>query len=190
VPCPDPSLAEPIYLHGASYAEDAVVGLLGLEALEGGLDNVVLLGEQVIGPVRQSASALHPRCRPIPSILSHATASEGAYLSPSCLYPALLQYQLASGVIQRCSHGRFLMKGASDGADMFSAAQRCGVRGCRGAGGRQWQGVVVVRTASSSGERLERQLGEASSGPPRNSVVFRHAASLRLPTNFPSCSSP
>lgn len=41
-----------MYLHGASQAEDAVVGLLGLEALEGGLDNVVLFGEQVIGPVR------------------------------------------------------------------------------------------------------------------------------------------
>lgn len=41
------------YLHGAAQAEDAVVCLLGSEALEGLLDDVVLLGDQVIGPAKQ-----------------------------------------------------------------------------------------------------------------------------------------
>lgn len=29
-------------------------------------------------------------------------------------------YQLARGFIQRCSHGRFMIMGARDGADMFA----------------------------------------------------------------------
>lgn len=54
-----------MYLHSTSQAEDTVVGRLGLEALQCGLNGVVLLGEQVIGPVRQMALAhlsdkLHP----------------------------------------------------------------------------------------------------------------------------------
>jgi len=46
-----------MYLEGAAQTEDTVVGLLGLEALQGGVNNVVLLREQVIGPVRQSVSS-------------------------------------------------------------------------------------------------------------------------------------
>jgi len=49
-----------MYLHSAAQTEDAVVCVLGLEALEGGLHNVVLFGEQVIGPVKQSALAHGP----------------------------------------------------------------------------------------------------------------------------------
>lgn len=45
------------YLEGAADAEDTVVGLLGRQALEGELDYVVLLGENVIGPTEQAASA-------------------------------------------------------------------------------------------------------------------------------------
>lgn len=46
-----------MYLHSASQAEDAVVGFLGLETLEGSLDDIVFLGNQIIGPVRQLALA-------------------------------------------------------------------------------------------------------------------------------------
>lgn len=46
-----------MYLESAAQAEDTVVGLLGVEALESGVDDIVLLGEQVIGPVRQSVSS-------------------------------------------------------------------------------------------------------------------------------------
>jgi hypothetical protein len=142
------------YLHGAAQPEDTVVGLLWLEALKCGLDNVVLFGEQVVGPVRQSALA-HAPIYQIFLVISpssiYPAASKGAYLSPSCLYPAALQYQLASGFIQRCSHGRLLMKGASDGADMVAVVRR-GVR-CRRCGSRQWQGVSgggeVVRVSLS-----------------------------------------
>jgi len=42
-----------------------------------------------------------------------------AYLRPSFLYPAALQYQFANGVIHLLSHGRFTMKFVSEGEDMF-----------------------------------------------------------------------
>ena len=45
-----------VYLESAAQAKDTVVGLLGVKALESGVHNVVLLGEQVVGPVRQSVS--------------------------------------------------------------------------------------------------------------------------------------
>lgn len=46
-----------MYLQSATQAEDTVVGGLGLQALQGGLDDVVLLGEQIISPTRQCTSA-------------------------------------------------------------------------------------------------------------------------------------
>lgn len=46
-----------MYLESAADAEDAVVGLLGRQALEGVLDGDVLLGQDVIGPVGHSGSA-------------------------------------------------------------------------------------------------------------------------------------
>jgi hypothetical protein len=48
------------YLHGAAQSVDAIVGVLGLQALEGGLHDVVLLGEQVVGSVKQLALARCP----------------------------------------------------------------------------------------------------------------------------------
>jgi hypothetical protein len=63
VKCLSPQSLDVMYLHSAAQTEDTVVCFLGLEALEGGLHNVVLLGEQVIGPVRQSALA-HPAISP------------------------------------------------------------------------------------------------------------------------------
>ena len=91
-----------MYLERAAQAEDTVVGLLGLEALKSGVDNVVLLGEQVVGPVRQSVSSGSRaskaldfpiqciQCMPCvyqPSTSSPCPAfSQGAaYLRPSCL---------------------------------------------------------------------------------------------------------
>jgi hypothetical protein len=44
-----------------------------------------------------------------------------AYLKPSFLYPAALQYQLDSGVMKFFSHGRFTMKLVKDGADMLGS---------------------------------------------------------------------
>lgn len=97
------SICNCMYLEGAAQTEDTVVGLLGAEALEGGVDDVVLLGEQVISPVRQAVSSnpdaspktLHA---PIPdnqciacilqsTIAIHPRAFPGsaAYLRPSCL---------------------------------------------------------------------------------------------------------
>lgn len=132
-----------MYLHGAAQAEDAVVGLLGSEALESLLDDIVLFGDQVIGPAKPLALA---QCPKLPntqhisnqSMLVRCIASGMAYLSPICLYPAALQYHSAMGRTQRWSHGRLLMKGARDGADMASGVQRSlGVVG--GAGCRQLQ---------------------------------------------------
>jgi hypothetical protein len=52
------ALTRDMYLHGAAQTEDAVVGFLGLQTLECSRNDVVLLGEQVIGPVRKLALAL------------------------------------------------------------------------------------------------------------------------------------
>jgi hypothetical protein len=78
------------YLEGPTQTEDTVVGLLGSETLEGGLDSVVLLGEQVIGPVQQLPSAHHStRCdvlrrTPLPSG-ARGVRIGAPYLRPSCL---------------------------------------------------------------------------------------------------------
>ena len=45
-----------------------------------------------------------------------------AYLSPSFRYPALSKYHCDNGRIHRCNHGRFMMKGASEGVDMMGGA--------------------------------------------------------------------
>ena len=50
-------------------------------------------------------------------------------------------YQLARGFIQRCSHGRFMIMGARDGADMFAVVDG-GVR------------VVEVRRAGNGGVKI------------------------------------
>jgi hypothetical protein len=95
--------------------------------------------------MRVSPSARNAICVPWLLALHAASATpravslRAAYLRPSCLYPAALQYQLASGFIQRCSHGRLLIKGASDGADMLFGGSRRGCGGVEGAGCRQLQ---------------------------------------------------
>ena len=45
-------------LLGAADAEDAVVVLVGRQALEGELDCVALLGDEVVGPVKDFLSAI------------------------------------------------------------------------------------------------------------------------------------
>lgn len=50
-----------MYLHSAAETEDAVVCLLGSEALESLLDDIVLFGDQVIGPAKQLALAHCPK---------------------------------------------------------------------------------------------------------------------------------
>jgi hypothetical protein len=114
-----------------------------------------------------------------------------AYLNPSCLYPAALQYQLASGFIQRWSHGRLLIKGASDGADMVAGIRR-GCAGVEGAGCRQLQIREVVRSSSWSGERTERQLGECGrpSLGPRNRLNQPSSSSKLVPARTPTFTRP
>jgi hypothetical protein len=51
-------LTRHMYLHGAAQTEDAVVGFLGLQTLERSRNDIVLLWEQVIGPVGKLALAL------------------------------------------------------------------------------------------------------------------------------------
>lgn len=79
------SMLERMYLESATQAENAVVGLLGAEALERSVDDVVLLGEQVIGPVRQSVSS-DPGPSPPPSLFPVQTpnASRVSSNSPFC----------------------------------------------------------------------------------------------------------
>jgi hypothetical protein len=71
------------YMHGAAQSEDAVVCLLGPEALEGGLHNVVLFGEDVVGPVRQCALAHLPA---MPSVC-HGSWRCTPHLPPHVPFP-------------------------------------------------------------------------------------------------------
>lgn len=156
--CPVIPLLRSSYLHGAAQTEDAVVGLLRLEALEGGLDNVVLLGEQVIGPVRQSALA-HPSVtayvfRPLlPSSTAHMCLSRGCVpqselpVSRSVavpvgerLHPALQPRALVDEWGERRRRHVF-----GDSAEV-RGCQRCGLQSiadCRG--GEVGVGVFVRR---------------------------------------------
>ena len=43
---------------------------------------------------------------------------------PNLRYPDALAYQLAKGIIHRFNHGRFNIKGASEGADMVADIER------------------------------------------------------------------
>jgi len=92
------SLTNSHYLHGTAQAEDAVVGLLWREALEGGLDDVVLFGENVIGPVRQSALAHAPKT-PIYALLASPSR-------PILLPPRVRTSVQAACIRQRCSTSR------------------------------------------------------------------------------------
>lgn len=79
-----------MYLESSAQTEDTVIGLLGSETLEGVLDGVVLLGEQIIGPVhhsRQPIDSLPAISRPaaFSTLLRSAAISGAPYLSPSCL---------------------------------------------------------------------------------------------------------
>lgn len=49
-----------MYLERPAHAEDAVVGLLGCQALHGALHDLALLRDQVIGPATLVSRALPP----------------------------------------------------------------------------------------------------------------------------------
>jgi hypothetical protein len=124
----------------------------------------------------------------------NASLARAAYLNPSFLYPAAFRYQLESGFIHFFSHGRLLMKGARDGADMVADIRR-GMRVSNGwVGCLQLQNVEVVRSSSWSGERSELQLGEVR--PPTSSdrrtweASYSSAATSLSPpvTDFHLCS--
>lgn len=66
---------------------------------------------------------------------------------------------VGEGFIQRWSHGRFMIMGARDGADMFAVfggrvrGSRCGVNGAS-----KFRGEVVIHLAKMElAERLERR---------------------------------
>lgn len=78
------------YLESSAQTEDTVVGFLWSETLQGGLNYVVLLGEQVIGPASQIPSAHHSTIGHIPHCLLlysciHRVRIGAPYLRPSCL---------------------------------------------------------------------------------------------------------
>jgi hypothetical protein len=67
-----------LYLESPADAEDAVVGLLWRQALEGELDDIILLHDNVIRSAERRAldyCSRHVGC----------AGRLGAYLSPSCL---------------------------------------------------------------------------------------------------------
>jgi hypothetical protein len=89
-----PSQPSRNYLERPAKAEDAIVGLFGRQALEGELDDVVLLGNQVIGSVTDPVSPSirgreasrereHEQYPESSSIID--AFGELPYLRPSCL---------------------------------------------------------------------------------------------------------
>jgi hypothetical protein len=172
VKCSSSLSLDVVYLHSAAQAEDTVVCFLGLEALEGGLHNVVLLGEQVIGPVKQytlAHSAMVPNiCHYFsPNSATRCVACEGCVpqskLPVSCgvavpagerLHPLLEPWAL----VDERGEGR-RRHGCGDSTGLSGVEW---VVGCL-----QLQNVEVVRSSSWSGERSELQLGEVR--PPTSS---------------------
>jgi hypothetical protein len=97
VKCSSSLSLDVVYLHSAAQAEDTVVGFLGLEALEGGLHNVVLLGEQVIGPVKQSTLA---RSATVPNICHYFFSQ---FRHPMRRVRGLRTSIRAACILRRCS---------------------------------------------------------------------------------------
>lgn len=114
---PLPSVSS--YLEGPSHAEDPVIRLLGAQTLEGQLHHLALLGDQIIDSAGWEPSAwsfsqgMHCSTR-------RCAQCRDAYLSPNLRYPALSMYQFDRGCIHLRSHGRLMMKGASDGCDILT----------------------------------------------------------------------
>jgi hypothetical protein len=145
------------YLHGATQPEDAVVGLLWLEALECGLDNVVLFGEQVVGPVRQSAlahapvfpyiphrlSILHLSCRLRGCVPQSELPVSGGVAVPVCerLHPALQPRAL---VDEGCERRRRHVFGGSTGCAV-SEVWEPSMAGCVSGGGEAVRVSLSVR---------------------------------------------
>ena len=98
-----------VYLEGSSHAEDAVVGFLWGQTLQGELHGFALLRDQIVGPVRVALSAV-VLSFPFRFIFHLFLLMQiETYLKPSLRYPALSKYHSDSGFIQRINHGRFWM---------------------------------------------------------------------------------
>lgn len=107
-----------MYLESPAHAEDAVVRLLGRQALHGALHDLALLGDQIVGPLIH-ISPLFLTGTILISNGAPKSIPDLPYLRPSFLYAAASKYQLLSGLAQRMSHGRFMMYGASEGCDIL-----------------------------------------------------------------------
>lgn len=166
-----------MYLESAAQTEDTVVGLLGSETLEGGVDNVVLLGEQVIGPVRQSVSsgpcASHKphfaiQCiRPSPNIPLQSSSSNCS----GCSVPQA-ELPVAGGVgvpVGEGLHPALEPWALHNGGGERWRGHDCGIRrscaGCRGAACRQWSAERFLAVVLSSIFVRWNWLPAASSGP-------------------------
>ena len=111
-----------MYLECSSHAEDAIVRIFRRQALERKLYHFTLFRDQVVGSVYHGrVSAIfwpqnsHER--------GHWRYMTLPYFRPSFRYPALLKYHSDNGCIHRRSQGRFMMKGANDGADILGVSR-------------------------------------------------------------------
>ena len=191
--CSSSFFVEPKYLHSAAQAEDAVVCVLGLKALEGGLDNVVLLGEQVIGPVRQSALAIHPQRLTYAAAFAvvstiHCTTSEGCVPQTELPVPCGIAVPVGQRLHPALEPWALVDKGSERRRRHCFEARR-GRVGVGGAGCRQLRvGVVqVVRSVSSSKrKRLNAnwgRCGRASLGPRKRLIQHPAGSKLALPAS-------
>lgn len=110
-----PLISSNTHLDSPAKTENTIVRLLGGKTLEGEKNSLGLLGNQIIGSVVQISAQIPSTPAPSPRLIPQSLLVKDAYLNPSCLYPAALQYQLAIGVIILRSHDLFLTKLARDG---------------------------------------------------------------------------
>jgi hypothetical protein len=177
------------------------------------VDNVVLLGEQVIGPVRHSVSSgpcasqhalfcqsvhpMHPRNAP--DIQSQGSSSDPA----GCSVPEA-ELPVAGGVDVPVGEGLdpalqpwALHNGGGEGRRGHDCGVRRACAGGRGAACRQWSGEGQISESLSSifarpnwlrGLSFDPRAWQARLAAPHSNLRYKHAhsvTSLRAPTSTP-----
>lgn len=99
-------------LDGAAETVDAVVGLLGGEALQGLLDEVAFLLDEVVEPARREEISRRFEGG-VGRVPIESRRFGCAYLKPSLRWPAALAYQLAKGTAMDLRKGRARIPSAS-----------------------------------------------------------------------------
>lgn len=147
-----------MYLHGTAQAEDAVVCLLGSEALESLLDDIVLFGDQVIGPAKQLALAqcpITPDAPHLQPVEARAVHRHGDGLLQSHLpVSSSVTVPLGDG-LDPAAEPRAGFDEGSEGRSRHGVGAAAWTRGGRGGGLPSIAVCLDSEVVELSGERLE-----------------------------------